>query len=293
MSHQQQHQHAGGGDGFANFFQLWNPEIILLTILIAAAYLLAVGPLRSRFQDATPATAKQKACFLLGLVFFYVAQGSPINYYGHHYLFSAHMVQQSLLYLAMPPLLLIGTPEWLLQLLFKNHIAKKLLTFFTNPLIGVLSFNLLFSFYHYPFVFDLMAEHHQWMTLYHIVLIFAAFQMWWPIVSPLTEQKQLSDLRKIAYIFANGVLITPACALIIFSDTVLYATYANAPEIFPGHTVFHDQRLGGVMMKLIQEGVYGSVLAYTFYKWYNKEKGTDIELPDNARPQMGILGGRD
>jgi putative membrane protein len=293
MSHQQHHPYAGGGDGLADFFLLWSPEIILLTILIAAAYLLVVGPMRRHFHHSTPVTAQQKASFLLGLLFFYIAQGSPLNYYGHQYLFSAHMVQQSFLYLAMPPLLLIGTPEWLLQPLFKNHTAKRILSFFTHPIIGVLSFNLLFSFYHFPVIFDLIAKHHQWMTLYHFILVLAAFQMWWPIVSPLSEQKRLSDLRKIAYLFANGVLITPACALIIFSDTLLYATYANAPEIIPGHTAFDDQRLGGVLMKLIQEGVYGSVLAYTFYKWYSKEKGTDIDLPDNARPQMGTLSGRD
>lgn len=262
------------------FFDLWSPEVLLLTLALAVLYLAVIGPWRSRFAGAEPVSSKQKSAFLLGLLFFYLAEGSPINYYGHHYLFSAHMVQQSFLYLAVPPLLLVGTPEWLLRRLFNKPLRRKLLNFFTNPIIGALSFNLLFSFYHLPFIFDEMASNHLAMNLYHAVLVFAAFQMWWPIVSPLSEQHQLSDLRKLAYIFANSVLITPACALIIFSDSLLYSTYSQV-ELIPGHTPFNDQRLGGVLMKLIQEGVYGSVLAYIFYNWYRKERETDkLELAE-------------
>jgi putative membrane protein len=33
-----------------------------------------------------------------------------------------------------------------------------------------------------------------------------------------------------------------------------------------------DQRLGGIIMKLMQELTYGSVLAYVFTSWYRKEK---------------------
>lgn len=276
--HQHVHNDTVGFPWFSHFSDMWNPGIFLLTLLLAASYLILIGPQRKRFSEATPVSMKKKVLFMLGLSFLYIAQGSPLSYYGHHNLFSAHMVQQSLVYMVMPPLLLLGTPEWLLQSLFRNHIAKKALGFFTNPIVGALSFNLLFSFYHIPLIFDYAAEHHMIMTLYHLVLIFAAFQMWWPIVSPMSDQSQLSDLRKMAYIFANSVLITPACALIIFADTLLYTAYSTIPDLITGHTALHDQRLGGVLMKLIQEGVYGSALAYIFFTWYAKEKGTDATL---------------
>ncbi|MFP3589556.1 cytochrome c oxidase assembly protein, partial [Paraburkholderia sp. SIMBA_055] len=71
---------------------------------------------------------------------------------------------------------------------------------------------------------------------------------------------QLAGLKKLTYIFANGVLITPACALIIFAEDPLYATYMSVPQIFPSLDTFSDQRLGGIIMKLIQELVYGCVL---------------------------------
>jgi putative membrane protein len=274
-------QQHGGHTVDTGFFGMWSPDIFLIAVLIAAFYLALVGPWRSRFAGAEPVSTGRKASFLLGVGFFYIAQGSPLNYYGHHFLFSAHMVQQSFLYLVVPPLLLIGTPEWLLRSVFRSQRSRKWLAVFTNPIMGALAFNLLFSFYHLPFIFDEVAVNSTAMSAYHLVLMLAAFIMWWPIVSPLSDQAPLSDLRKIAYIFANSVLITPACALIIFSDSLLYETYSNVAQLIPGHTAFDDQRLGGILMKLIQEGVYGSVLAYIFYNWYTKEREKDkLEFAD-------------
>lgn len=279
-----QHQHnVSSGMGSASFSDLWSPDVMLLTLLVAIVYFLMTGPLRNRFSDATPATARQKCLFIFGLVLFYAAQGSPISYYGHHYLFSSHMLQQSILYFALPPIVLLAMPEWLLEKIFQPKLLKALLRFTTQPLVAALLFNTLFSFYHIPFIFDAAALHHEWMTVYHVVLLSAAFSMWWPIVSPLSDnKKQLAGLKKLTYIFANGVLITPACALIIFASDPLYATYMQAPQIFPSLNTFSDQRLGGIIMKLVQELVYGAVLAYVFYNWYKQEKQDDLSMDQHA-----------
>lgn len=284
----QQHLHGlSSGAGGASFSDLWSPDVMLLVLLIAVAYFSLTGPLRHRFAQAAPATVKQKSLFVFALILFYAAQGSPISYYGHHYLFSLHMLQQSILYFTLPPLVLLALPEWLLEKMFQPRWLKALLRVATHPLMAALLFNTLFSFYHVPFIFDAAALHHEWMTVYHVVLLFAAFSMWWPIVSPLSESKQqLAGLKKLAYIFANGVLITPACALIIFAENPLYATYMNVPQLFPSLNTFSDQRLGGIIMKLIQELVYGSVLAYVFYNWYKQEKQDDLPM---EQPQGAIL----
>ncbi len=280
--------HDHGSAGLTpDFFSMWGPEMMLLAILLAAAYLATVGPLRKHFSDATPVPAWRKSMFLLGLLLLYIAQGSPLNYYGHHFLFSAHMVQQCLLFIFMPPLLLLGSPEWLLKPLFKPKVLGKVLRFLTNPLIAVLAFNSLFSFYHLPFLFDMFHSNMLINTLYHFVLLITAFIMWWPILSPISEQEQLSDLRKIAYICVNGFLLTPACALIIFSDNLLFQSYMHVPQLFEQHSLLQDQKLGGVLMKLLQEGSYGSVLAYIFFRWYRKEREKDgVDL---LSPQVHIL----
>jgi putative membrane protein len=288
--HQHHNQMSPVYAGPGSFFDMWSPDVLLLTLLAAVLYFLLVGPLRSRFSNAAPVSGKKKALFVLALMFYYAAQGSPINYYGHAYLFSAHMFQQSLLYFIVPPMVLIAMPDWFLQVVFRPPVMKKLLRALTQPVIAAITFNALFSFYHVPFIFDITAQHHTWMMAYHVILIVAAFMMWWPIVSPLSEEGQLAGLRKLAYIFANGVLITPACALIIFANDLLYTTYSQVPEVLVGHTALEDQRLGGILMKLIQEFVYGSILSYVFYKWYQNERQSDLpmERQEDAR-QLGIF----
>ncbi|MDN4092736.1 cytochrome c oxidase assembly protein [Brevibacillus agri] len=277
-----QHQHElSAMNATASFSDLWSPDVMLFTLLIATVYFLVTGPMHKLFENATMATTRQKLLFVFALLLFYAAQGSPISYYGHHYLFSLHMLQQSILYFALPPIVLLAMPEWLLEKIFQPRPLNAMLRAFTHPLVAALLFNTLFSFYHIPFIFDAAALHHQWMTVYHVILILAAFAMWWPIVSPLSDSKrQLAGLKKLVYIFVNGVLITPACALIIFASDPLYATYISAPQLFPSLSTFSDQRLGGIIMKLVQELVYGSVLAYVFYHWYKQEKQDDLPMDE-------------
>ena len=87
-----------------------------------------------------------------------------------------------------------------------------------------------------------------------------AFMMWFPVFCPLPELNRLNDLKKMAYIFGNGVLLTPACALIIFADSVIYDMYANVTVPFTHLSPLDDQQLGGVIMKIIQEIIYGATL---------------------------------
>ncbi|MDH4616295.1 cytochrome c oxidase assembly protein [Brevibacillus sp. AY1] len=285
-NHQQHDMPTAGGLG--SFSDLWSPDIMLVTLIIAILYFLLTGPLHKRFINAAPATNRQRWLFVLALILFYAAEGSPISYYGHHYLFSMHMLQQSILYFALPPLALLAMPEWLLEKIFEPKPLKLMLKILTQPLVAALMFNSLFSFYHVPFIFDSAMSNHTLMTIYHIILVLAAFAMWWPIVSPLSDnKKQLAGLKKLTYIFANGVLITPACALIIFAGEPLYNYYMSAPQLFVTHDAFYDQRLGGIIMKLVQEAVYGSVLAYVFYNWYKHEKQDD--LPMDQQPSVPIV----
>jgi putative membrane protein len=269
------------------FFDLWNPVLLLLVVVLGFVYGWAVGP--SRESASQPVGLRQKLSFYLGITLFYIGQGSPINYIGHHYLFSIHMLQQTILYLIVPIFIWLGTPDWLLRPLVSNKVIHALLAFFTRPLIAIFAFNMLFSIYHMPFIMDGLMNNELFLLGYHILLIVTAFLMWFPVFCPLPEMDRLSELKKIAYIFGNGVLLTPACALIIFADTLLYTMYTNVTIPFAHLSPLEDQQLGGVIMKIIQEVVYGSVLAYVFFKWYRRERLKDVEeYPDGYESQKEL-----
>jgi putative membrane protein len=51
-------------------------------------------------------------------------------------------------------------------------------------------------------------------------------------------------------------------------------------------SLLHDQQLGGVLMKVIQEIVYGVVLFHVFFEWYKKEQGeSEAEKLHRLDPQ--------
>jgi putative membrane protein len=258
------------------FTDLWTPWMIVLLILIFVAYLLFTGAWRHKLsKDAPEFSIWRKWMFGLGLLLIYFSSGSPLAILGHDYMFSAHMMQQSLLYLAVPPLILMGLPTWWFEPLAKKRAAEITFKIIQHPLFALLNFNVFFSFYHIPHIFDAMTANHTYHYLYHFWLQFCAVQMWLQIISPIPSLDRLRPLQKIGYIFANGVLLTPACALIIFADSVLYETYANTPVVFEIFSKLDDQQLGGVIMKLMQEAVYGLALGIIFYRWFYRERAKD------------------
>ncbi|MDF2959021.1 MAG: cytochrome oxidase assembly protein [Paenibacillus sp.] len=268
--------HAESG-AFSEFAAMWSPGLILIILIVGWLYVKAVNRWRDQFADSSKVGTGRQIYFLAGLVLFYIAEGSPLYYYGHHYSFSAHMLQQSISYLIVPPMLLYATPGWLLRPLFVNRAADMVMKIFTSPLVSLFTFNLIFSLYHIPVIMDALMANPLLHTLYKIVFMLAAFQLWFPVFCPLPEYNRINDMRKMAYIFVNGILLTPACALIIFASEPLYASYKGISEQYLFMSVLNDQQLGGVVMKIVQEVVYGIALAYTFFHWYRTERKQEEE----------------
>ncbi|MCS7459052.1 cytochrome c oxidase assembly protein [Paenibacillus doosanensis] len=268
------HEGAGAISGFAT---LWGPGVLLVVIIIGWLYGMAVNRWRHRFAESEPVAVKHQVFFYIGLLLYYLAEGSPLSFYGHHYSFSAHMLQQSILYLIMPPFILLGLPGWMLRPLLKSRGAQRAMQLLTAPLGSLFVFNMVFSFYHIPMIMDALMANSVLHDVYNTVFLLAAFQMWFPVFCPLPEYNKMSELWKMAYIFVNGILLTPACALIIFASEPMYANFKNVSEQYLFMSVLNDQQLGGVIMKIIQEIVYGIALAYTFFRWYRRERRQEEE----------------
>jgi putative membrane protein len=291
------------------FQALWSPYLLIFTILITFLYFYITGSGRHHFKDSEEISNKQRAFFLSSMILFYLVKGSPVDLLSHLML-SAHMTQMAILYLVIPPILLMGMPAWLLRKVINLRVIKPVFRFISKPLIALFVFNVLFSLYHIPVVFDTIKVDMVYHTTYTSVMFLGAFIMWWPLVNPLPEEQRLSGIKKIGYIMADGMLLTPACALIIFADQPLYATYSEmtawlaalelcvpagtlsgldlgGPELFNALPLVEDQQLGGVIMKIIQEIMYGSILAYVFFGWAKREREKDeIDLNKAMHPKV-------
>ncbi|QYF82650.1 cytochrome c oxidase assembly protein [Brevibacterium sp. PAMC21349] len=265
-----------------NLLMGWSPFLLLVLICIAGLYLFAIGERErlSRFSGMGPVNRLKKFSFLFGIFLFLIAKGSPLNMWGH-YLFLIHMLQQSIIYLAVPPLILAGLPTRMVDLILGIGPLRKVWRVFTKPVIAILAFNVLFSFYHIPFIFDAIMSSTLWMNVSIAILLPTAFFMWWPVISLNPAVNSMKPLHKIGYIFGMGMLLTPACALIIFSEGILYQTYLNVPRV-PGVSLLDDQQSGGIVMKILQEVIYGTALFCIFFQWTRDER-KKTEFEDKVR----------
>lgn len=266
------------------FEALWSPYLFAGTLIVILAYFYV-----TYFKAKEHFQAKEGVYFTSAMILFYITKGSPLDLLGH-LSFSVHMVQMAFLFLVIPPFLLLGIPEWI----YRKFVFKKWFNAISNPLFTLIFFNGIFSFYHVPSIFDIVKVDMVLHTLFTAVLFISSLFMWWHLVNKVEESVRLSGLMKIGYIFANGILITPACALIIFAKEPMYNTYADpaiwaealklcvpagtlaglnlsGPEMFISMPVLEDQQTGGVIMKIIQEIVYGIILATTFFAWFKDD----------------------
>lgn len=286
------------------FVALWSPYLFVFTLLVFAIYLLVTIKWQDRFEDSKPLTKKELSAFSIGLFLFYIVKGSPIDLIGH-ILFSMHMVQMALLLMLIPPLLIVGIPTWVWKKVVDHRLVQPIFKFFTSPLLALIVFSGLFSIYHIPIMLDTIKLNELYHSLFTLILFVSAIFLWWPIMNKLGDEHQVSGLKKIGYIIGSAILITPACALIIFAPEPMYATYSDGdvwlkamelcvpsdtlatltlsgPELFTNMPVLEDQQLGGVIMKIIQEIIYGVLLAMIFFQWYKSEQENADEITEQA-----------
>lgn len=268
-------------------------------LAVVIGYLLIIGKYRHRFPNGEKVSKRKIFYFISGMLLLYLVKGGPIDLLGH-VVFSAHMLEMAVMCIVVPPLLLLGLPDWLFQYITSFRFIRMMLHIWANPIVALFVFNGLFSMYHLPVVFDAVKQSQFGHPVVLFILFFMAMMLWWPMFNPLPEYQTLSDIQKIGYMFANGMLLTPSCALIIFATEPLFATYTDpsawmkamelcvpagtlsnlnitGPDFLHWLPALEDQETGGIVMKIIQEIVNGTVIGYVFFSWARKERKKDAE----------------
>lgn len=252
---------------------IFDPVLIGGLVTLALVYFLLTGPLRKRYAPGE-AFPKRKALWFYGaVVLLYLTDGSPLHDLSELYSFSAHMVQHMLLAYVAPVLLLRGLPDWLLRPLLLHPYIKPVAKVLTNPVVTFLAFSLFFSLWHLPVIYEAALTNSLVHHTEHVLFLFTALMLWWPLLSPLPELPRLSHAGALVYLFLLPIAQLPVFAAVTFADHSLYPTYANAPHVMFGDARM-DQTMGGALMKLIGLVAFGVPFITTFFEWYKKEDTT-------------------
>jgi len=245
----------------------WAPSVLLGIILMIVAYLYAAGPLRRRRNLGPPVGRKQMAYFVLSLATLVVALLSPLDEIGDSYLFSVHMVQHLLLATVWPPLLILALPIWLVRPGFQRPLLGEIARFLTYPFVAFVLFNVDIYAWHVPYLYDLTLSSEGIHVLEHVSFMLFGLLIWWPVLSPLREQRLAYPLQ-VLYLLVNGMFMMVLGILFTFSPTVFYAPYQAAPRLW-GLSAGTDQQLGGLIMWYPGNIPYGVLLVAAFYRWFD------------------------
>ena len=226
-----------------------------------------------------PSTA-QRASFVVALAVLFLTLNGPLHDLSDSYLFSAHMVQHLVLTLIVPPLLILGTPGWMLRPLLRNARVYRVARRLTTLGACFAAFNIVLAFWHLPPMYNYALAHHSVHIVQHLMFIAASVLMWWPLTSPLPELPRASYPLQMLYCFFMVIPMSVISIYITMATTLLYPAYATAPRLW-GVAPMMDQQYGGLIMWIPGGLFFYGVMSVVFFKWVGR--GED----DQAGAQVG------
>jgi putative membrane protein len=243
------------------------------------------GPKRADERAApTSPTTSQRACFLSGLALIFLSLNGWLHDLSDYYLFSAHMVQHLVLTLVAPPLLIMGTPGWMLRPALRWPGVARAARWVTTARGAFLVFNVVLVAWHLPPMYNLAMAHHPVHIAQHLCFMVAATLMWWPILSPLPELPRLPYPAQMLYLFLLSIPMSLVAVCIVYADRVLYPAYAAAPRLW-GITPMQDQMIGALIMWIPGGFYFLAIISVVFFRWQREgEDSTEAAQVGWVRP---------
>jgi cytochrome c oxidase assembly factor CtaG len=249
----------------------WEPSVILGVLVLCGMYLVASGWLPGWGTNNQRLDWRKMGMFLGGMALILLALISPIDEWSDHYLFSAHMLQHMLFMLVVPPLLILGFPDWISQRAAQSPVIRPLGQFLTKPLVAFIIFNWAFIFWHIPIFYEAALADERLHVVEHISFLVAGVINWWPVFSTSRAFPPAASGVQIIFLFLEGIPSTVLTAIIVFSSEVLYPTYAAAPRVF-GLSPMEDQQIAGLGMGSVGMVYYLAIMTYVFFRWLRNEE---------------------
>ncbi len=266
-----------------------HPTLLAPIAVLVVGYIagVVVGIRRGQHLSVGTAVAFGAAVATLLLVLH-----SPLHHLADEYLFSAHMAQHLALTLVVPPLLLLGTPAWLIRPVVDRPLIRRMAHSRLFPVVAFLAFNVLFAYLHFPAIYDRLFASELSHRVTHIVLLFTALLTWLPLLSPIPDViPRLSAPARMLYCFLQTIPGGIVGALVSFVDWVMFRHYGAKPMLL-GVSPIADQQMGGLLMWVVGGTYYLLILTVIFFRWADREERTAYGPPSlpgdrglGARPE--------
>ena len=240
-----------------------HPSTVIGVVALGALYHWRARQRPAGSQSPTPA---QRANFFGALALIFFSLNGWLHDLSDGYLFSAHMVQHLVLTLVAPPMLVMGTPGWMLRPALAWRGVGPVARWLTAPTHCFAIFNVVLAAWHLPPMYEYAMAHHAVHIAQHLCFMTAAVLMWWPVLSPLPELPRLSYPGQMLYLFLLSIPMSLVAICIGYADHVLYPFYSSAPRIL-GITPMQDQMIGALIMWIPGGLFFFVIISFVFFKW--------------------------
>lgn len=252
------------------------PGVWLLVGAVAAAYgwaILRFEPKRLAGDDR-PTRSSEIALFATGLLLLWIAADWPVGPLAAGYLLSARALQFLVFAYVAPGLMLLGMPRWLLRRMLRGRLAFRLARRLTRPLIPLVVTNVVLVAAHLPAVVDNLSTSQWWTFVLDLVVILSGFLFWWPALGRLPELEPMPYGARIGYLGLNVFLPTVPASFFTFSQYPIYGLYELAPRV-GGIPAVVDQRVAGILMKVVGGALLFGTMSVMFFRWYRHESNAE------------------
>lgn len=263
-----------------------HPSTVIGILALAALY-----EWRARRGAGHAVSLWRRLSFVGGLLAMFLALNGPLHDLSDYSLFSAHMVQHLVLTMLVPPLLIAGTPGWMLRPALRVPAVRAAARWLTTPMRAFLIFNVTFAAWHLPVLYNLAMAHHGIHIAEHLLFMATAVLMWWPLMSQMPELPRLSYPGQMLYCFVMPIPMSIVAIWITMADHLLYPAYATAPRVW-GILPLADQQTGGLIMWIPGGMVFYGVMSVVFFKW--SARGVDDQAGaqvDWVAPETTVASG--
>jgi putative membrane protein len=252
-----------------------HPDVLLVVGALGLGYVSALARLGPGLAaPGQPVVTRfQQTCFGLGLGALFLASWWPIHDLAEGYHYSMHMVQHLTYTMVATPLILLGTPAWLLRYLLRPRwlfVAVRSLSRFVPALV---TFNLVVVITHWPAFVDLTLRSAPAHFVAHTVLVLTAILIWMPLLSPLPEIPRLTPLTRMVFLFLQTVVPTIPASFLTFGAHPLYRRYETLPKLW-GISALDDQLIAGLIMKIGAGALLTSLIAVIFFHWVASDESS-------------------
>jgi putative membrane protein len=254
----------------------FEPGVVLSLAAFASMYALGLRRLWRTAGVGSGISRGQAAAFASGWLALVVALVSPLDALSD-VLFAAHMAQHELLIVVAAPLIVLGAPAiaimWLLpsarrKTVFETIRRRPVLAAWwtiTAPATAWLLHAVALWVWHLPELYDAALEDGYVHAAQHISFFGTAALFWWGIAHG--RYGRLAYGAAVLYVFATALHSGVLGALLTFSQTPWYSTYASADARPWGFTPLEDQQLAGLLMWVPAGAIFVVVGLFFFAAW--------------------------